>query len=242
MLSLHVCKKILRKICFSFFKKLPLFIEWPLCVCVCVCVCVYIYIYIYMVCIVCDWVKIFAILWLFAVQKLHDQSSSHHKKVPAVVGSVVVFGVLICCALLHSVWDLKAAQMNMWHSLIQELMLHKFELRHNATDATQNFSCVKRKGIVDDSTVTWWFKKFCLDCKNLSNQASPKSMDSEAMHQSIGSHLVSSIRRVSGELSLSFINVVHCLYNLCKSIIAAKVCFTLPKCSKTFDSPSYVHQ
>ena len=39
-------------------------------------------------------------------------------KVPAVVGSILAIGALILCALLHSMCDLKATQMNMQYSLI----------------------------------------------------------------------------------------------------------------------------
>ena len=42
----------------------------------------------------------------------HDQSSTSCGKVLVVVGSIVVCGVLTCCALLQSVYDLKATQMN----------------------------------------------------------------------------------------------------------------------------------
>ena len=38
------------------------------------------------------------------------------------IGSIVVVGALAHCALLHYMSDLKAAQMNEQHSLIQELM------------------------------------------------------------------------------------------------------------------------
>ena len=37
--------------------------------------------------------------------------------------------------------DLKAAQMNMQHSLISELILDKFELGHNAMEVTKNDCC-----------------------------------------------------------------------------------------------------
>ena len=49
------------------------------------------------------------------------------KTVQAVIGSIVVVGVLTCYALLHSMFDLKAAQMNVKHILIQELILYKFK-------------------------------------------------------------------------------------------------------------------
>ena len=44
----------------------------------------------------------------------------------AMVGSIMVVGVLTCCTLLHSLCDLKAAQLNDQHSLILELMLYEF--------------------------------------------------------------------------------------------------------------------
>ena len=47
-------------------------------------------------------------------------------------------GVLTCCAFLHSVCDLKATQMNVQHSLIQELRLFESELGHNAAEVTKN--------------------------------------------------------------------------------------------------------
>ena len=37
---------------------------------------------------------------------------------------IVIFGTLTCCALLHSIWNFKAAQMNMHYSLIGELILY----------------------------------------------------------------------------------------------------------------------
>ena len=37
----------------------------------------------------------------------------------------------------HSMCDLKAALMNMHHSLIQELMLYEFELGNNTVEATK---------------------------------------------------------------------------------------------------------
>ena len=54
------------------------------------------------------------------------------------IGSIVIFGALLHCALLHSVDDVKAAQMNMQHSLIQEYMLYEIEQSYNAIEATKN--------------------------------------------------------------------------------------------------------
>ena len=48
------------------------------------------------------------------------------------VVSIVLLGALTRCALLHSVFDLKATQMNVQHSLIQKLILHGFKLGYNA--------------------------------------------------------------------------------------------------------------
>ena len=41
------------------------------------------------------------------------------------VSGIAVAGAQTCCALLHSVCDLKATRMNVQHSLIQELTLEK---------------------------------------------------------------------------------------------------------------------
>ena len=54
-----------------------------------------------------------------------------------VVSSIVLVGVLTCCALLHFMCDLKTAQMNMQCSLIQELMLNVFEEEHNTTEESK---------------------------------------------------------------------------------------------------------
>ena len=51
-------------------------------------------------------------------------------------------------------------------------------------EATKDFCCSKDEVIVDHSTVTRWFKKFCSEYKNLNNQARsvrPKTIDSKAM-------------------------------------------------------------
>ena len=60
---------------------------------------------------------------------------------------------------------MKAAHINMQHNLTQELILYKFELDHNAAEATKNIRCAKREGTVDHITITRWFKKFYLSCK-----------------------------------------------------------------------------
>ena len=45
--------------------------------------------------------------------------------------------------------DLKAELCeNVQHSLIQEIMFHKFKLGHNAMKATKNNRCMKGEGVV----------------------------------------------------------------------------------------------
>ena len=70
------------------------------------------------------------------------------------VGSIVVVGAHICCALLHSVCDLKAAQMNEQRALIREFIFNKFELDHNTAEAIKSICCAKIKGAIDQRTVT----------------------------------------------------------------------------------------
>ena len=95
----------------------------------------------------------------------------------------MVVGVLICCVLLHSMCDLKTARMNT-HQLIQKLMLYKFELGHNVTEPTKNICCARREGAVNHSSITRWFEKLCLVCKNFDIQTSlgrSRTVDSKAI-------------------------------------------------------------
>ena len=76
--------------------------------------------------------------------------------------------------------------MNVQYSLIWELILYEFELGHNAAEATKNIFCDIGEGVFDHSTVTRWFKKFCIICKNLNDLARSgrhKIMVSEAVLQ-----------------------------------------------------------
>ena len=94
----------------------------------------------------------------------------------------------------------------MYYSLIQELMLYKVKLDHNAMKATKEICCTKGQVSVDHSTVTSVFKKYCLGCKKLTNQAKsdrPKIVDFKAVFQTIDTNSASSTWRVSGELSIS---------------------------------------
>ena len=137
------------------------------------------------------------------------------------VGSILVVGVLIHCALLHSVWVLKVAQINVQCSLIQELMFYEFRLDHSITEATKNICGAKGEGAVDYSTITRLFKKFQSCCKNIDNQemsGSPQTVDCKAVLQTIESNLVSSMQRISGELSSLQYSIVCYFHNLGKSI------------------------
>ena len=74
------------------------------------------------------------------------------EKVPAVVGSIVTAGALICCALFHSVCDLKATLVSVQHVLSQEFILYGFELVHHAMDTTKKICSAKSEGSVDHCT------------------------------------------------------------------------------------------
>ena len=86
--------------------------------------------------------------------------------------------------------------MNIQCSLIQEIMLYKFELGHNAMETTKNIYCMK-----DENTVHYrLFKKFCLGCKNLDSQVRsgrPKIIDSQGILQIKEANLVSSTQKAS---------------------------------------------
>ena len=78
--------------------------------------------------------------------------------------------------------------MNVQRKLIQELMLNVFKLDHNALEATKNVCYAKGESAVDLCTVTRWFKKFHLSCKNVTDQAKSgwsKIMESEVVLQVI---------------------------------------------------------
>ena len=101
---------------------------------------------------------------------------------------------------------------------------------------TKNICCVEGEGAIDHSTVTRWIKKFC---KNINNQARlgrPKTLDLKAVLQAMEAYLVSSTLGVSGKLSISQSNVFCLFMNSVKASRTAKLCFTLPKYCKTFDS------
>ena len=70
---------------------------------------------------------------------------------------------ILCIASLH----MKATQMNVQHSLDQELMVLEFELSHNITEATKTVCFVKGEGAIDHNIVIRSFKKYSLNHKTL---------------------------------------------------------------------------
>ena len=139
--------------------------------------------------IILRWIKCSAIFWYALVYGMYITWSEPFElwKVLAVVRRIKIICVLTC-ALLHSKCNLKAAQMNVQHSLIRELMVYKFELSHKNVETIKNICCAKGEAEVDLSTVTRWFMKFYSGCKNLDDQARlsrPKTVDSEANSKSI---------------------------------------------------------
>ena len=139
------------------------------------------------------------------------------KAVQVMIDCIVVVGVLRCCALLHSVCDLKLAQMNEHCNLIQELILYK---GHNLSETTKNICCMKSEGTVDNSTVTRWFKKFYLSCKNVNNQARSKrskTVNSKTVLQVIEVNPVTITQRESSISQSSVISHFHVLgKNICR--------------------------
>ena len=64
-------------------------------------------------------------------------------------GCILVVGALPRYALLYSVDDLKATQMNVQRSQIWELLRYEFKLGHNPSEATKNICFAKGEGAVD---------------------------------------------------------------------------------------------
>ena len=140
-------------------------------------------------------------------------------KLPTVVGSIMLVGVLTCCALLHLMCDLKPTKMNVQCSLIQELMLHEFKLDHKAVKTTKNIFNMKGEGSVDHHNTVI---KFCSACKNLIDQAKSsraKIMDSEAMLQAIEVNPVNCTQRVSSKDKK-----VHIFANVCCPKVNTTAC------------------
>ena len=98
----------------------------------------YIYIYIYIL----GWIKSFAIFWdmLFCDVYITWLKQLKLLRVTLVADSIVISGALTLFILFRFVYDLKAAQMNVEHSFIGELMLSEFKLgemwRHSYSQYT----------------------------------------------------------------------------------------------------------
>ena len=78
---------------------------------------------------------------------------------------MLVAGVLTCCALLHSEYDLEIAQMNVQRNLIQVFIRYEFELGDNESKSTKNIGCAKGEGAVDHSN--WMVEHNSLRLKEL---------------------------------------------------------------------------
>ena len=154
----------------------------------------------------------------------------------AMVGSIMVVGVLTCCTSLQPMWDLKSTQRKQQYSLIRKPMLFKFKLNHYAMEVTENNCYTKGEGTVDYTISTRWFKKFCSSCKNVTDQEMSgwhNTMDFKAMLQTIEANLVSSTWRVSGKLSISLASVIHQLQKI-SVYRAADLCIIFAKFCKFF--------
>ena len=80
-----------------------------------------------------------AVVFIWVSQKFsnilwHARNSSSRERYP-------LWLIVLTHALLNSVCDLKAAQVNVQHNLIWERMLYKFKLSHDTADATRKHLC-----------------------------------------------------------------------------------------------------
>ena len=73
------------------------------------------------------------------------------------------------------------------------------------------------QGAVNHNSVTRWFNIFCSLCKNLNVQVKLKTVDSEAVLQTIKLYPKSGTRSISGLLGISLSNVVLHLHVHAKS-------------------------
>ena len=162
----------------------------------------------YLSLVILGWVKSFAIFWNILVCGVYIWWSKQFKpwKILTVVVSIMVDAALTYSALLYFMYDLKIAQMNIQYTLIQELILYKFKIGHNALEATKNICCGKDEGTVDHSTVTRWYKKFCWGWKNFDDQArsgKAQTVDFKTILQAIEANLPSSTQRIWDEFNIS---------------------------------------
>ena len=152
------------------------------------------------------------------------------------VSSSMVVGVLIHCALLFSLCDLKAVQMSLQYNLIWELILYKFELCY-ALKITKNICYAKGEGTLDHSTVTSWFKKLPLCCKNLCNQADLKLWILRPCPNPERQIWWVELKSISRHLTVWFVTFT----TLAKAAEAAELCLMLAKYCKIFYSLLYIN-
>ena len=102
------------------------------------------------------WDENFSVFWYELVWIACIRWSKQFKQweLSAVAVYIMVAGALTCRASLHSLCDLKVAQMKVSGSLNREFMFYRFEHDPNATEAIKNICCVKGEGAVDHSTLT----------------------------------------------------------------------------------------
>ena len=102
-------------------------------------------------------------------------------------------------------------------------------------------SYIKCVGALDHSTATRSFEKFCLGWKHFNDQeksGSPKTVESESILQAIEVNLVSSTRKISGELDISEFSQVCHFSGLSKSKQNCLIVPHLIKISKLFTHSS----
>ena len=118
----------------------------------------------------------------------------------------MVVCLLTHCTLLHSMCDSKATQMNVQHHLIQEFLLYKFKLGHDATEATKNICCMK-----SECTVIMIFQMVqeILLVFPRSRQSGKVRVDSKFMLQAIELNSAGSSQKVTGKLSISQSSMVQ---------------------------------
>ena len=114
-------------------------------------------------------------------------------------------------------------------------MLYEFKLGYNTVKTTKNISSAKGEGTIDYSyqkveEILLKLQEYWLSGK----VGRLKTMDSQAVLQLIEANLASSIQRVSGELSISVWLITF--VTSAKAYTATKLCLTLSKYYKTYDS------
>ena len=130
-------------------------------------------------------------------------------KVPAVVDSILVVSALTRWALLHSMCDLKAAQMHVKPRLIRKPMFYEFDLEHNTSEATKNICRANGEGAIDHSIVIRWLKKSSWGFKYIDDQARSgwlKAVDPRPCTKPSRENPTSSSWRVSGEFSIQSVS------------------------------------